>query len=66
MTGFPFDFAQDREPVERPVEPRISSAFGGLVRNDGFYGFNGFNALNDFYGFYDFNDFYDLTNSLIP
>jgi hypothetical protein len=22
--GFPFDFAQDREPVERPVEPRVS------------------------------------------
>jgi len=38
--GFPFDFAQggesfdaaqDREPVERPVEPRILSAFGGLA-----------------------------------
>ena len=45
FTGFPFDFAQrgesfdfaqDREPVERPVEPRISPALGGLVRNDGF------------------------------
>ena len=35
-TGFPFDFAQDREPVERPVEPRISSAAGGLLRNDEF------------------------------
>ena len=25
----------DREPVKRPVEPRISSTTGGLVRNDG-------------------------------
>ena len=33
--GESFDFAQDREPVERPVEPRISPALGGLVRNDG-------------------------------
>ena len=34
--GESFDFAQDREPVERPVEPRISPDLGGLVRNDGF------------------------------
>ena len=43
LTGYPFDFAQggesfdfaqDREPVERPVEPRISPAVGGLVRYD--------------------------------
>ena len=34
--GESFDFAQDREPAERPVEPRISPALGGLVRNDGF------------------------------
>ena len=39
-TGFPFDcaqggesfdFAQDREPVERPVEPRIKS---GMTKED--------------------------------
>jgi hypothetical protein len=45
FTRFPFDFAQggesidvaqDREPVERPVEPRSPLAVGGLVRNDGF------------------------------
>ena len=29
--GESFDSAQDREPVERPVEPRILSAFGGLA-----------------------------------
>jgi len=23
--GFPFDFALDREPVERPVEPRVKA-----------------------------------------
>jgi hypothetical protein len=49
--GFPFDFAQDREPVERPVEPRVSAnpassagqapyrvrgRLAGLARNDGF------------------------------
>ena len=31
-----FDFAQDREPVERPVEPRISLCCASLVRNDVF------------------------------
>ena len=31
FSGFPFDFAQGGEHVE----PRISSANGGLVRNDG-------------------------------
>ena len=43
FTGFPFDlaqggesfdFAQDREPVERPVEPRISPWEAPIVRND--------------------------------
>jgi hypothetical protein len=43
FSGFPFDFAQggesfdlaqDRELVERPVEPRISPVLCGLVRND--------------------------------
>ena len=29
FTGFPFNFAQDREPVERPVDPRISSGMTG-------------------------------------
>ncbi len=45
ICGFPFDLAQggesfdsaqDREPVERPVEPRISPREAVLVRNDGF------------------------------
>ena len=44
FTRFPFDFAQggesfdsaqDREPVERPVEPRISPPEATLVLNDG-------------------------------
>ena len=34
--GESFDAAQDREPVERPVEPRISLCYASLVRNDGF------------------------------
>jgi hypothetical protein len=34
--GESFDSAQDREPVERPVEPRISPREAALVRNDGF------------------------------
>jgi hypothetical protein len=35
FTGFPFDFAKDREPVERPVEPRVSLREAELVLNDG-------------------------------
>jgi hypothetical protein len=38
--GFPFDFAQGGESFDfaqdrEPVEPRISPAVSGLVRNDG-------------------------------
>jgi hypothetical protein len=31
--GESFDLAQDREPVERPVEPRVSTAIFGLARS---------------------------------
>jgi hypothetical protein len=33
--GESFDLAQDRELVERPVEPRVSPTICGLARNDG-------------------------------
>ncbi len=45
FSGFPFDFAQggesfdlaqDRELVERPVEPRVSLYIILLARNDSF------------------------------